>query len=75
MKVYEKTLSLIVDDYNQKYSRDIHYFVIMFFLVFCFFISGFDFLLLYFAYILSFNILKNSKQYDFQIKIIKNSDM
>lgn len=75
MKVYEKTLSLIVDDYNQTYSRDIHYFVIMFFLVFCFFISGFDFLLLYFASILSFNILKNSKQYDFQIKIIKISDM
>lgn len=45
------------------------------FLVFCFFISGFDFLLLYFASILSFNILKNSKQYDFQIKIIKISDM
>lgn len=59
----------------KKYSRDIHYFVIMFFLVFCFFISGFDFLLLYFASILSFNILKNSKQYDFQIKIIKISDM
>lgn len=75
MKVYEKTLSLIVDDYNQKYSRDIHYFVIMFFLVFWFFMSGFDFLLLYFASILSFNILKNSKQYDFQIKIIKISDM
>lgn len=37
--------------------------------------SGFDFLLLYFASILSFNILKNSKQYDFQIKIIKISDM
>lgn len=60
---------------QSKYSRDIHYFVIMFFLVFCFFISGFDFLLLYFASILSFNILKNSKQYDFQIKIIKISDM
>lgn len=56
---------------QSKILPDIHYFVIMFFLVFCFFISGFDFLLLYFAYILSFNILKNSKQYDFQIKIIK----
>lgn len=49
--------------------------LLCFFLVFWFFMSGFDFLLLYFASILSFNILKNSKQYDFQIKIIKNSDM